>query len=65
MYNHLALRLEANLATARRALYRAIAVSEEAQEFGFEEDLRALNEELGRVMSSVQTPRRAGRVAPD
>lgn len=53
MYEHERLRVEQNLASARRALYRALEAAETAQEFGLEEDLRSLTEETGRVMADV------------
>jgi hypothetical protein len=53
MYEHERLRVEALLATARRALHKAVATAETAQEFGLEEDLAAVNMELSRIMESV------------
>lgn len=57
MRQHEKLRVEQNLATARRALYRALEAAEVAQEFGLEEDLRSLLEESARVMDDVMRAR--------
>lgn len=53
MYEHERLRIEQDVAVARRALYRALETAETAQDFGLEEDLRALNVELARIMEGL------------
>ena len=53
MLRHVQLELERDLATARRALFRAITSAERACEFGWEEDLRMLNQELARLMDAA------------
>lgn len=58
MYETERLRVEKEVAVARRALYRALETCERAQDFGLEEDLRAINVELARIMSDLMSKSR-------
>lgn len=51
------LRLEQQLASTRRCLYRAIAEAELADFYTTQDDLTQIQLELGRVMADVQNPR--------
>lgn len=53
MLRHVKLELERDLATARRAMFKAIGTAERACEFGWEEDLRMVNQELARLMDAA------------
>jgi hypothetical protein len=51
------LKVEQQLAAARRALHRAVELAEVEHEFGLEEDLGAVNVELARIMDDVMRNR--------
>lgn len=51
------LRLERDLASARRAIYRAVSAAEGMALYDLEEELRATSLHLGEVMSAVMRKR--------
>jgi hypothetical protein len=55
---HYRLRAEQHLATARRALYRALEVAESAAAYGLEDDLQMVSVELTRIMEDVMANRK-------
>lgn len=55
------LRIEQDLAIARRALHRATSTAHDTLEFGLAEDLQVVNLELQRLMADVMT----NRIRPD
>lgn len=57
MYEKQRLRIEAEVAVMRRAVYRALAVAESSGECSLEDDLHQLNAELGRIMDGVLSNR--------
>jgi outer membrane protein TolC len=65
MYDHDSLAIERELATARRAIYRAIGRAESAASYGLEDDLHQVQVELARILDDVMRRRPGLMVSRD